>query len=448
MSSQFEIAQAEHDNSLETTYVLTKDYRSQLDWFPIETSGQPPLGAQKITEPKTKNNREFPLATVTIIAVNVILAIILSRNFDDAARDYGLIPGTFRIGRLITSSFLHDGFAHLAINMTLLYVFGREVERVIGRLEFLIFYIGACFAASIMYIAIVLASMDPYYSGRAVVGASGAIAGVMGLYAVRFHRRIFRFDGVEVSALFLIMCWLMIQLGLGVAALYRDDIFGLRLKYVAYWSHLGGFTFGIVTALIANMALQGEREYLTKKGRRDYDEGNLLEAAQDYDSLIKYDPDNALAHAELGKLWAIMEEEMQSLPYYRNAIKLYINQGREEEALSVAEEMKQFWPTARLSAGRRFRLASYLEEDGQYDRAIAAFCEIAEQEPDSAEAQMSLLKIAHLQLSSRRDPAASIATITGFLDRYPDSEWRRFAERTLQLAKDLAFQKRMIFPNG
>ncbi|MEN6357137.1 MAG: rhomboid family intramembrane serine protease [Armatimonadota bacterium] len=391
---------------------------------------------------------EFPLAVVTIIAVNVILAIIFSRDFDNAARDFGLIPNTFRVGRLITSCFLHDGPIHLIANMALLYIFGADIERAIGRLEFIIFYIGACLASSVLHIAIVLASLDPYYASRAVVGASGAIAGVMGLYAVRFHRRIFKLDGIEVSALFLIMCWLVMQLGLGLVALYRDDLFGLRLKYVAYWSHLGGFTFGIVTAMIANMALQGEREYLTRKGRQDYDEGNMLEAAQDYDSLVKYDPDNAFAHAELGKLWAIMEEETQSLPYYRNAIMLYIKQGNEEAAISVAAEMKQFWPDAHLEAGWRFRLASFQEENGQYERAIAAFHEIAQQEPDSAEAQMSLLKIAHLQLSSLHECAASIATINTFLERYPTSEWRSFAEKTLRQAKDLAFQKRMIFPGG
>ncbi len=392
-----------------------------------------------------KKTRSFPLAVVTIIAVNVVLAIIMSRDFENAARDFGLIPNVFRMGRLITSCFIHDGFIHLGINMTILYIFGREVEWAIGRLEFLIFYIGACFAASGMHIAIVLATMDPYYAGRAVVGASGAIAGVMGLYAVRFHRRIFKFDGVEVSALLLIMCWLIIQLVLGMVALYRDDIFGLRLKYVAYWSHLGGFTFGIVTALIANMALQGEREYLTDKGRRDYDEGNFLEAAQDYDSLIKYDPENAFAHAELGKLWAIMEEESQSLPFYYNAIRLYINQGREAEAIAAAKEMEQYWPEIRLDANWRFRLASFLEEDGQHENAVAAFEKIAEQEPNSSEAQMSLLKIAHLQLTSQNNPAASISTMEGFLLRYPNSEWTNFAQRTLRQAKDLAFQKKMIF---
>jgi outer membrane protein assembly factor BamD (BamD/ComL family) len=127
---------------------------------------------------------------------------------------------------------------------------------------------------------------------------------------------------------------------------------------------------------------------------------------------------------------------------------LYIKQGKEEEAIRVAEEMKQFWPDARLEAGWRFRLASFLEENGQHERAIAAFHEIAQQEPDCAEAQMSLLKVAHLQLSSLHDPAASISTINSFLDRYPTSEWRSFAEKTLRQAKDIAFQKRMIFPGG
>ncbi|MCE5323067.1 rhomboid family intramembrane serine protease [bacterium] len=400
-----------------------------------------------IQEAKSKKP-EFPYAVVTIIAVNVILAIIFSRDFDNAARDFGLIPNTFRVGRLITSCFLHDGPIHLIINMALLYIFGADIERAIGKLEFVLFYIGACLASSILHIAIVLASLDPYYASRAVVGASGAIAGVMGLYAVRFHRRIFKLDGIEVSALFLIMCWLVIQLGLGLVALYRDDLFGLRLKYVAYWSHLGGFTFGIVTAMIANMALQGEREYLTKKGKQDYDQGNMLEAAQDYDSLIKYDPDNAFAHAQLGRLWAIMDEETQSLPYYRSAIELYIHQGKEEEAITTAAEMKQYWPEVHLDAGWRFRLASFQEENGQYESAVAAFHEIAHQEPESAEAQMSLLKIAHLQLSSLQAPSASIATINTFLERYPKSEWRSFAEKTLRQAKDMAFQKRMIFPRS
>lgn len=373
----------------------------------------------------------LPLATILIIAANVAVTLWAMRDFEGTVQDYGLVPSSLRIGTFIASSFIHDGFVHLAINMLLLYVFGSAMERAMGRLEFSLFYFGACLSSSLLHVAIVYATLPPEYATRAVVGASGAVAGVIGLYAVRYHRKIFKLDGIEVSALFLIMAWVLVQVGLGVLALYRDDLFGVRLRYVAYWSHLGGFMFGIVTALIANMALQGEREHLISEGKANHEQGNFLEAAQDYESLLKYDPDNALANAELGGLWAIMEDEGQSVPYYRNAVRLYAREGREDKAIEVAAEMKRFWPDFTLNPAERFRLATYLGELGQVKRAITALQEIAEHSPDSSEAQMSLIKIGHLQLSSLKDASQAQATLTAFLQRYPDSEWRAFAMEML-----------------
>jgi len=391
-----------------------------------------------MTNKKSQTSRtihDLPLATILIIAANVVVTLWAMHDFKFATQDYGLVPSSLRVGRFIAASFIHDGFVHLAINMLLLYVFGSAMEKAMGRLEFALFYFGACLSSSLLHVAIVYATLPPEYAARAVVGASGAVAGVMGLYAVRYHRKIFKLGGIEVSALFLIMAWLLVQVGLGVLALYSDDLFGVRLRYVAYWSHLGGFMFGIVTALIANMALQGAREHLISEGKANYEQGNLLEAAQDYESLLKYDPDNALANAELGGLWAIMEDEGQSAPYYRNAVRLYIREGREDKALEAAAEMKRFWPDFTLNPAERFRLATYLGELGQVKRAITSLQEIAEHSPDSSEAQMSMIKIGHLQLSALRDASQAQATLTAFLQRYPDSEWRAFAQEMLDRAE-------------
>ncbi|MCX6343761.1 MAG: rhomboid family intramembrane serine protease [Armatimonadetes bacterium] len=389
--------------------------------------------------PDTKTRKfrinDLPWATIGIILTNVIITIIASRDFEGSALDYGLMPANVDVGRVISASFLHDGYIHLSINMLLLYFFGRSMEWAMGRLELVLFYVGACLASAIMYVAIIHAALPPYYATRVVVGASGAVAGVMGLYAVRYHRKMIKMGGVEVSALLLIMLWLLMQVGFGVIALYREDFLGLRLRYVAYWSHLGGFAFGIITALIANMALHGEREYLIAEGKRNYDQGNLLEAAQNYETLLRHDPDNAFAYAELGRLWAIMEEEAQSLPHYRKAVKLYIREGHEDLAIKAAAEMKKFWPDFMLSSGERFRLASYLEEMGQPERAILAFEEIFDKSPASNEAQMSLLKAGHLQLASLRKPDATINTLTKFLDCYPESEWKTFAQEMIERAK-------------
>ena len=384
--------------------------------------------------------QQVPFATIGIIVINCLATYLARRDvyfYDTYVLVYGLVPDQFRVGRLLSSTFIHDGYAHLALNLSMLYLFGRGVERAMGRLEYVMFYIGACFAASLLHVAIALWAMMPaYYASRAMVGASGAVAGVMGIYAVRFHRRMFRFAGIEMPALLLIMAWLILQLALGIVGLYRDQILGIGLKQIGYWSHLGGFGFGIVVALLANMALQGEREYLAAEAERHDSEGNLLEAIQNHETLLRYDPDNADSHAEIARLWALLDEKEDSLRCYHVAVELYISQGKEEQALATADEMRRFWRSSRLSAATRFRLATYLEEAGETERALKAFGQIAEQDPESAEAQMSLLKIGQLQLSAVGDARSAAATLSGFLDRYPASEWRTFAADLLSRAKE------------
>jgi len=384
--------------------------------------------------------QQVPFVTIGIILINCLATYLARRDmyfYDTYVLVYGLVPDQFRVGRLLTSTFIHDGYAHLALNMSMLYIFGREVERAMGKLEYVMFYIGACFAASILHVAIALYAMMPaYYAGRAMVGASGAVAGVMGIYAVRFHRRIFRFAGIEVPALLLIMAWLILQLALGIAGLYRDEILGIGVKQIGYWSHLGGFGFGIAVALLANMALQGEREYLVAEAKRHDSQGNLLEAIQNHETLLRYDPDNADSHAQIARLWALLDEREDSLRCYHVAVELYVLQGKEEQALAAEEEMRRFWPSSRLSAATRFRLATYLEETGETERALDAFRRIAHEDPESAEAQMSLLKIGQLQLSAVGDARSAADTLSGFLDRYPSSEWRTFAADLLARARE------------
>jgi len=385
--------------------------------------------------------QHLPYATIGIIVLNVIATVLACRDrlfySEYYAPAYGLTPSALRLGSLLTSTFLHDGYVHLTINMFFLYAFGAPVERAIGRLEYVLFYIGACFAASLTHVGIVLGTLPDYYETRTLVGASGAVAGVMGMYVVRYHRRNLRFAGIEMPALLLVMAWLVLQVGLGVLGLYRDEILGLSLKQIGYWSHLGGFGFGIAVALMANMALQGEREYLQNRAKQHEFEDNLLEAIRDHENLLRYDPDNAESHAQIGRLWALLEEEEESLRYYHVAIELYISQGREEQALATAEEMKRFWPKSMLAAPTCFRLASYLEETGELESAMRMFREIAERSPDSLEAQMSLLKIGQIQLSALSEPLSAIATLTDFLKRYPSSEWRKFASEALDRAKAL-----------
>ncbi|MEE8437214.1 MAG: rhomboid family intramembrane serine protease, partial [Candidatus Neomarinimicrobiota bacterium] len=156
---------------------------------------------------------------------------------------FGLIPAQFSILSLITSMFLHGGFAHIVGNMWFLWVFGDNVESTMGHVRFLVFYILCGLAAGIAQITINPDSIIP------MVGASGAIAGVLGTYMMRFpHAKVhvfvfivIFFTTIQVPAYLVLGIWFIIQLTSGLGSLGFDTTGG-----VAWFAHIGGFIAGII----------------------------------------------------------------------------------------------------------------------------------------------------------------------------------------------------------
>lgn len=162
---------------------------------------------------------------------------------------------------LFTSMFMHGGFLHIAGNMLFLWVFGNNIEDRLGRVKFLIFYVLAGLIA--VYTQAVI---DPS-STAPTIGASGAIAGVLGAYALLYpHARvltlifiIFFVTLVEIPALILLAVWFILQF---VPALGQVAVETGGGQGVAYFAHVGGFVFGLAVAAVI----------LTVTGRRDSEE--------------------------------------------------------------------------------------------------------------------------------------------------------------------------------
>lgn len=196
-----------------------------------------------------------PIVTYLIIAINVLVFIYMLSLGSESAIErfvfaYGAIPGeiTGRVGgepaqeypTLITSMFMHGGWAHLLGNMLYLWIFGDNVEDLMGHGRFAIFYILSGLAAVWAHILTSPASKIP------LVGASGAIAGVLGAYLVLFPRaRIisliplgFFLRVVAVPAILFLPIWFLMQFIFGVASL------GAETAGVAWWAHVGGFVAG------------------------------------------------------------------------------------------------------------------------------------------------------------------------------------------------------------
>ncbi len=149
---------------------------------------------------------------------------------------------------LITSQFVHGGFLHVAGNMLFLWIFGNNVEDRLGHFKYLLFYL-ACG---------VLAALTQWYfsesSGIPSLGASGAIAGVMGAYILRFPTAEiatliplgFFFPVVRIPAFYFLGFWFIQQAFYGVASLEAPANIGMENGGIAYWAHAGGFVFGAI----------------------------------------------------------------------------------------------------------------------------------------------------------------------------------------------------------
>jgi membrane associated rhomboid family serine protease len=196
----------------------------------------------------------FPAVTVTLIAVNVAVFLfefsLDPRSFNAFVEQYAMIPEEIRPSTLVTSMFLHGGFMHILGNMWFLWIFGDNVEDILGKGRYLLFYVACGVAAALLQFAINPDSRVP------TVGASGAIAGVMGAYMLKFPRSrirtlIFLFvfiQVVEIPAVWVLVYWFVIQFFSGVSEIGRQS---MSEGGVAWFAHVGGFLAGM--ALVSVM---------------------------------------------------------------------------------------------------------------------------------------------------------------------------------------------------
>ena len=194
-------------------------------------------------------SRTTPGVTVTLIAVNVavyLFQLMLSEGGRDAfLLGFGLVPAYFSLVNVVTSMFVHGGFAHLAGNLLFLWIFGDNVEDRLGHGRFLAFYLVCGFVAAFAQAALDPESLVP------MVGASGAIAGVMGAYLVLYPRSrvlmLFPFPVFlfELPAIVFLVIWFLVQFLNGINQLpvfERNAISG----GVAFWAHVMGFVAGLI----------------------------------------------------------------------------------------------------------------------------------------------------------------------------------------------------------
>jgi membrane associated rhomboid family serine protease len=197
----------------------------------------------------TQPSYSKPVVTVLLIVIN-ILVFLFEVSLEPYSRNefiavYGLVPDHLSFLSMLTSMFLHGGWMHVLGNMWFLWIFGDNIEDILGPAKFLLFYL-LCGSAAAM--AQFLANPD---SRVPMVGASGAIAGVMGAYLVKFpHSRIhtlwfifFFITTVDIPAWLWLIFWFLIQFFNGVGTIGYSHV--SEGGGVAFLAHVGGFLAGI-----------------------------------------------------------------------------------------------------------------------------------------------------------------------------------------------------------
>ena len=189
-----------------------------------------------------------PKVTGSLVAINVVIFLyqltMPAYEFSQFVEQWGIVPDRLHISSLLTSMFLHGGWLHVLGNMLFLWVFGRNVEDLIGSSRFLLFYLICGIAAAVIHII-----TNPY-STTPTIGASGAIAGVMGAYLVKFPRaRIITLvfyifiTTLEIPAAVLLVFWFAMQFVSGIGSLAETDYTG---GGIAWFAHVGGFIAGML----------------------------------------------------------------------------------------------------------------------------------------------------------------------------------------------------------
>jgi membrane associated rhomboid family serine protease len=201
----------------------------------------------------TQPSYSTPFVTVAIIIVNVMVFLhqvsLDPYELNHFIARYAIVPDRFQYHDLFTSAFMHGGWMHLIGNMWFLWIYGDNVEDVLGHGKYLIFYLLCAVGAGLVHVLI-----GPY-SRVPTLGASGAIAGVMGAYMVKFpHSKIITlvpififFTTMEIPALIMLLYWFALQIFSGVGSIGYSNVSG---GGVAWFAHVGGFVAGIILIFV------------------------------------------------------------------------------------------------------------------------------------------------------------------------------------------------------
>ncbi|HEX8551425.1 MAG TPA: rhomboid family intramembrane serine protease [Abditibacteriaceae bacterium] len=383
---------------------------------------------------------------------------------------------------LLVAMFLHGGFMHLLGNMLFLWVFGRALEDTLGPMIYVGAYVLCGIAATLMY-HVMMMMFTPASAGLPSLGASGAIAGVLGLFALRFYRtpvrlfyvlpnvlivvliigallgaiggfvlglpglligffgtwvaffmyaRAWAWGTFKAASAWVIGAWLLIyNIYPGVMSLTRDEKSG----GTAYWAHIGGFMFGMLYALLIGSKGEGSLEYALEDAQKAYDSGQMEPAIERATNVLSREPNNAGAYEVLAKSYDGRGRESEALDNYEIAIQKYLQAGEREAAVNTYLHSLSKNPGFILDPKLQMALGSQMARMALYKESAENLAKIPFTYPEAPEGELALLRSAQVYLEHLNEPDMALHLLHTLLERYPDTQWMQQVERGMKMAQ-------------
>jgi membrane associated rhomboid family serine protease len=355
---------------------------------------------------------------------------------------YAFIPAHPAFMSLLTANFLHGGWLHIIGNMWFLWLAGAVLEDTWGRLIYPAFYLVAGMLALQVHAMVNVGSFTP------TIGASGAIAGLMGAFLVRFPTTkiemgwflFYRFIRFKMAAYWLLPLWLVTEILYGSVSGQSSG--------VAHWAHVGGFAFG---ALIALAVQKSGLEQMAEKGIQDkiswvshpllaeaseqIEKGQLDPAAANLQKLLLEKPDSIDAYRMLQRIYW----QKNDLPAYRDALtkllSLEIKTNDHEGAVQTCRDFKN-GGGEKLPASLWLEFCRQLETQPDISRAADEYLELAQAYPVEKQGLLAQMAAGRIYLKRMNRPADALRLYEAAeASSIPHADWQATIDRGIAEAK-------------
>ena len=352
------------------------------------------------------------------------------------------VPASPRWESAFLSLFLHGSWMHFLGNALYLWIFGRQLESRLGFVPLAaIFVLGGVASC---WCQVWLSA--PSSAHVPVVGASGAIAALLGATIVRFrHQRVrvlyfvFAFLGgmtrggvAHLNAVLACGIWFALQVAWGLAAAESGT------GNVAYGAHAGGFVAGVALAFLLGMHRGARHDVHRERGRRYFERGEWYAATGELTTHLGLVPDDHEAAAMRARGWVLLGRGGEAASEYLRLFRSARQRGDLDEVSRLYLEMRRYGIGSNLAESGLLRVAFDLHKSGHAEEAAEVFLELTHRFPAGPKAELALVRRAEILWNELGALDLAEECYRGLLKDYPDGEWSELADARLRSIRALA----------